>query len=458
MKIRDRLEMALRNLVRRKSRTILTILSVVIGASSIILMIAFALGINQQQKDMIDSFGGLSSIQILTEGNGGTAKIDQATIIKLKNIEGVKAVVPSKSFFSEILVKGDEDIKISGEIQVVPDDVIENISKDMMEWGDRLNKTDEDKIILGSQLSAGKTVKESYGFSQEPIEDFDFKTHEYILRLGYKEMDDDGVNFTNANEENGEEKKADYIDIPVQVTGKMNSKAFINPWASVINESFYKKLKKEDKKLTNSQLNQNFDMDGKPIEEKSGSEITYDNLKVVVEDVENLPQVEASIRKAGFDTQSEAGSAEEIKKSNMVVTMILGGIGSVAFIVSAIGIINTMLMSIYERQKEIGVMKVIGASVDDVRSMFLIESGFIGFFGGIVGLIISLLVGLVINSLAASSGFFGSMNGEASKIILIPLWLSLVGVGFSSMVGVLAGYIPARRATRLSAIEALRSN
>lgn len=458
MKIRDRLEMALRNLVRRKSRTILTILSVVIGASSIILMIAFALGINQQQKDMIDSFGGLSSIQILTEGNGGTAKIDQANITKLKNIEGVKAVVPSKSFFSEILVKGDEDIKISGEIQVVPDDVIENLSKDMMEWGDRISKADDDKIILGSQLSAGKMVKESYGFSQEPIEDFDFKTHEYILRLGYKEMDDDGVNFTNENEENGEEKKADYIDIPVQVTGKMNSKAFINPWASVINESFYKKLKKEDKKLTNSQLNQNFDMDGKPIEEKAGSEIAYDNLKVVVEDVENLPQVEESIRKAGFDTQSEAGSAEEIKKSNMVVTMILGGIGSVAFIVSAIGIINTMLMSIYERQKEIGVMKVIGASVDDVRSMFLIESGFIGFFGGIVGLIISLLVGLVINSLAANSGFFGSMNGEASKIIIIPIWLSLVGVGFSSMVGVLAGYIPARRATRLSAIEALRSN
>lgn len=458
MKIRDRLEMALRNLVRRKSRTILTILSVVIGASSIILMIAFALGINQQQKDMIDSFGGLSSIQILTEGNGGTAKIDQANITKLKNIEGVGAVVPSKSFFSEILVKGDEDIKISGEIQVVPDDVIENLSKDMMEWGDRINKADDDKIILGSQLSAGKMVKESYGFSQEPIEDFDFKTHEYILRLGYKEMDDDGVNFTNENEENGEEKKADYIDIPVQVTGKMNSKAFINPWASVINESFYKKLKKEDKKLTNSQLNQNFDMDGKPIEEKAGSEIAYDNLKVVVEDVENLPQVEESIRKAGFDTQSEAGSAEEIKKSNMVVTMILGGIGSVAFIVSAIGIINTMLMSIYERQKEIGVMKVIGASVDDVRSMFLIESGFIGFFGGIVGLIISLIVGLAINSLAANSGFFGSMNGEASKIIIIPIWLSLVGVGFSSMVGVLAGYIPARRATRLSAIEALRSN
>ena len=113
-------------------------------------------------------------------------------------------------------------------------------------------------------------------------------------------------------------------------------------------------------------------------------------------------------------------------------------------------------MSIYERQKEIGVMKVIGASIGDIRSMFLIESGFIGLFGGIVGLIISLAIGLVINKLAANSGIFA---GEASnKIILIPIWLAIVGVGFSSMVGVLAGYIPARRATKLSAIEALRAN
>ena len=66
MKISDRFQMALRNLVRRKSRTVLTVLSVVIGASSIILMIAFALGINQQQKDMVESFGGLTSIKILT--------------------------------------------------------------------------------------------------------------------------------------------------------------------------------------------------------------------------------------------------------------------------------------------------------------------------------------------------------------------------------------------------------
>lgn len=135
--------------------------------------------------------------------------------------------------------------------------------------------------------------------------------------------------------------------------------------------------------------------------------------------------------------------------------LILGGIGSIAFIVSAIGIINTMLMSIYERQKEIGVMKVIGASVSDIQAMFLIESGFIGFFGGILGLLISLLVSKVIN------GAFSGMNDsivQGGNIIVIPLWLALLGVGFSALVGVLAGYLPARRATKLSAIDALRAN
>lgn len=456
MKISDRLLMALRNLVRRKSRTILTILSVVIGASSIILMIAFALGINQQQKDMIDSFGGLSIITILTENNGGTTKVDDTNIAKLAMIDGVKVVIPSKSFYSQILLEDDESYSIDGQIQVVPDSVIDKLTADMFQWGSKLNKADDKKIILGSSVKAMKMKKENGGYSGEPDENFDYKSHKYFLRLGWKDQDEDGVNFGNELEENGEKKKPSYVDLPIEIAGSFNSKSFFMGWTSIVNESFYKKLQKEDKKLEAPQLNQNFGPDGKPIEVKNDGKIKYDSLQVVVEDVEKLKDVEDKIRKAGFQTQSEAGSAEEVKKTNLVVTLILGGIGSVAFIVSAIGIINTMLMSIYERQKEIGVMKVIGASIGDIRSMFLIESGFIGFFGGIVGLIISLAIGLVINKFAANSGIFG---GEVpSKIILIPIWLALVGVGFSSMVGVLAGYIPARRATKLSAIEALRAN
>ena len=458
MKISDRFQMALRNLVRRKSRTVLTVLSVVIGASSIILMIAFALGINQQQKDMVESFGGLTSITILTENNGGSTKVDQASISRLQSIDGVKVVVPFKSFYSEIKIEGEDDYSLDSQIQVMPDDVIDKLTGDMFSSGSKMNRTDDNKIILGSEVKPMKMVREGGGgYSGEPVEDFDYRGHKYFIRLGWQDENDDGVNFGNENQENGEEKKPTYADIPVEISGTLNSKSFVMGWSSVINESLYKKLQKEDKKLESPQLNQNFGPDGKPVEVKNDGQISYDNLNVVVEDVEKLEDVEAAIRKAGFQTQSSAGSAEEIKKTSMIVTLILGGIGSVAFIVSAIGIINTMLISIYERQKEIGVMKVIGASINDIRSMFLIESGFIGFFGGIVGLIISLLIGSVINKLAQGSGIFMG-GGEDAKILLIPIWLALVGVGFSSMVGVLAGYIPARRATKLSAIEALRAN
>lgn len=112
-------------------------------------------------------------------------------------------------------------------------------------------------------------------------------------------------------------------------------------------------------------------------------------------------------------------------------------------------------MSIYERQKEIGVMKVIGASVSDVQTMFLIESGFIGFFGGILGLIISLVAAYFLNKVL--SGGESIFSAEGGPAVIIPFWLGLVGVLFSALVGVLAGYLPARRATKLSAIDALRA-
>src|SRR5699024_8920774 len=96
MKISDRVMMALRDLSRRKSRPILTVLSVVIGAISIILMLAFATGISNSQKQMIESFGGLTSINIINDNQAEGMDIKEADIIKLKKVEGVRAVVPSK--------------------------------------------------------------------------------------------------------------------------------------------------------------------------------------------------------------------------------------------------------------------------------------------------------------------------------------------------------------------------
>lgn len=458
MKISDRILMALRNLSRRKSRTILTVLSVVIGATSIILMLAFATGISNSQKEMIESFGGLTSITIDGDKPSANMDVKDTDINKLKKVRGVRAVVPSKEFWGDVRVDSGDDYVLNTSFEVIPDDVFKLLTSDMFEWGKNLPTSDKDAVILGQNANVQKIQKmPDGGWTSMPMEeDFDYNSHEYYLRLGYKDESDDGVHFGNQDENTEESTKPTFVDIKIKPSGKLNSKAILKGWSSYVNESFYKKLKEEDKKLQSPQLDMSYDEKGQPIVAKS-DKIKYDNLKVIVDDVNNLERIENDIKKLGYNTQSEAGSAEEIKKQTMQVTLILGGIGSVAFIVSAIGIINTMLMSIYERQKEIGVMKVIGASINDIRGMFLIESGFIGFFGGVIGLIISLVVGKVLNGFLDGGMIFGG-GGQGGNMIAISPLLAIVGVGFSSLVGVLAGYIPARRATKLSAIEALRSN
>ena len=134
---------------------------------------------------------------------------------------------------------------------------------------------------------------------------------------------------------------------------------------------------------------------------------------------------------------------------------VLGGIGAVSLLVAAIGIANTMMMSIYERTKEIGVMKVLGCSLRNIREMFLLEAAFIGLLGGIAGNILSFVMSAVINVVVGSSGVLST--GTDSSISYIPWWLVLLSMAFAVLVGVLAGYFPAKRAMKLSPLAAIRN-
>ena len=464
MKISDRFIMALRNLWRRKSRTILTILSVVIGSTSIILMLAFAEGISNSQKEMIESFQGLTTINVMDGSGDGSLEVTDKVLNDLKKVSHVKAVVPSKNIYVQLLISDSDDYEIDGSLDIIPDNVFSMIKKDMLEFGNPPSPNEDNKILLGQNAAANKkTDTGDGGYMMEPmesVEDFDYASHQYFVRLGWvmEDQEDDGVNFGNPNDQDGvegvEENKPDSIDVPIEIAGKLNNNSFLSGWGSYISESTYKKLKEEDSKISAPSLNQSFDEKGNPIPE-SDEKINYENLQVIVDDAKNVEQTEKEIKQLGYQTNSMAEANEEIQNQTRTIMLILGGIGSIAFIVSAIGIINTMLMSIYERQKEIGVMKVIGASVSDIQTMFLIESGFIGLFGGVLGLLISLLVSKVINN--AFSGMNDAI-AQGGQLIIIPIWLALLGVGFSALVGVLAGYLPARRATKLSAIDALRAN
>ena len=112
-----------------------------------------------------------------------------------------------------------------------------------------------------------------------------------------------------------------------------------------------------------------------------------------------------------------------------------------------------MMMSIYERTKEIGVMKVLGCDLRNIRSLFLLEAGFIGFIGGVIGLVLSYSISFIINKFAANAQEFMA----SSSISFIPLWLAALSLVFAVFVGMAAGFFPALRAMRLSPLAAIRT-
>jgi ABC-type antimicrobial peptide transport system permease subunit len=145
-----------------------------------------------------------------------------------------------------------------------------------------------------------------------------------------------------------------------------------------------------------------------------------------------------------------------MKQTARSIQLALGGIGAISLLVAAIGITNTMVMSIYERTKEIGIMKVIGASINDIKRLFLFESAMIGLLGGILGIGVSYLLSFLINKFGGNFGNFMG-TGMNSKISIIPIWLVFASLAFSALIGVISGYYPARRAMNISAIDAIRT-
>ena len=143
-----------------------------------------------------------------------------------------------------------------------------------------------------------------------------------------------------------------------------------------------------------------------------------------------------------------------MKSQFAIIQAVLGGIGAVSLFVAAIGIANTMMMSIYERTKEIGVIKVLGCSLKNIKQMFLLEAAFIGLIGGMAGNVLSFLMSAAINFLTKNGA---SSMGLSSEISYIPIWLVLLSMGFAMLVGVVAGYFPALRAMKLSPLAAIRN-
>jgi ABC-type antimicrobial peptide transport system permease subunit len=186
-------------------------------------------------------------------------------------------------------------------------------------------------------------------------------------------------------------------------------------------------------------------------------ERTYDYILLRTEDVGRATELAKELREIGYNASTMAELLEGIEQTTRVIQAVLGGIGSVALLVAALGITNTMVMSIYERTKEIGIIKVIGATNADVSALFLTEAAIIGILGGFFGIVFSYGASLVINRFAGNFINIG-MAGAQSQISVIPPWLALFAIAFAMAIGILSGVLPAQRAVKLSPIDAIRQS
>ena len=187
---------------------------------------------------------------------------------------------------------------------------------------------------------------------------------------------------------------------------------------------------------------------------RNGQEDQYSSIRVKARDINQVESIQQQIKDMGYQTSSLSDILESMQKQSRTIMAILGAIGAVSLLVAAIGIANTMMMSIYERTKEIGIIKVLGADISDIQKLFLLEAAMIGLGGGIIGLALSYLTSFGLNKgyTLCRAVFPG---GDAMSII--PPQLAIAAVVFATLIGVISGYLPARRAMNLSALEAIRN-
>jgi putative ABC transport system permease protein len=195
-------------------------------------------------------------------------------------------------------------------------------------------------------------------------------------------------------------------------------------------------------------------MQSAPRDASSTGALTYSSLSVRVKDPNQVPAVEDAIKKMGFSAFSIVDATRSMRQFFAVLDGFLAIFGSLALAVASIGIVNTLVMAILERRREIGIMKALGASDADVRGLFFAEAGAMGLVGGATGVTLGWIIGLLINF--GTNIYLRRQHFPPAQVWSVPLWLVLGAIMFSIVVSLLSGLYPAARAARLDPVQALR--
>lgn len=447
MRFVDLLGMSLNNLRRRKLRTALTVLGVIIGTASIVVMVSLGIGLNELNRELITSYGSLTAIEVRSDSYWGGSDdktepiyLTDDTVAQMGKIEHVTSVYPLLNI-SVIMKQGKYSAGM--ELTGAPIEYLEQIP---LGQGAAPKQGDKElQLIFGNaviQWFDDERGRNNY-WSTGELPDVDLMGKPLFVIF-----DMDSYYQSQGDGEDKPKSPKKYI---------LNTAGIVEGTVDDYNDYAYSVYTQLD--LLEAQLKKIFKKNpipGQPTNKKGKPYryFIYSSCVVNVDAMENVTDVQKQLTDLGFQAYSRADWMEQSEKQSNMIQAVLGGIGAVSLFVAAIGIANTMMMSIYERTKEIGVIKVLGCDMGVIRNMFLLESGFIGFMGGVIGVAFSYGVSFAMNRFLAIGQTMTGMEGDISRI---PSWLALAAIGFAILVGMAAGFFPALRAMKLSPLAAIRN-
>ncbi|MFA5777192.1 MAG: ABC transporter permease [Parcubacteria group bacterium] len=397
MKFFDLLKLSTRMFKARTSRTLLTILGMSVGIAAILFLVSLGYGLQRTLLEKITTSDSLLTLDI-AKNKSSELDLNREAISEIESMDGVAEV--SKSF--SLSSRGQMNDLSADLVVIGTQPSFLRLGGYKIIKGDPLSDDNKEGIVVAS------SVVQLFGSDADSIIGKEIIFSSFIPR----------------NESDAEAEKA---QIPV-----LNKRYVIIGIVESDENVVY-------------------------IHSDSLSEIeveSYDGAKVRCSSDGKMNIVRDAIVEKGFSVSSLSDTVDQANKVFRVVQIVLMCFGVIALVVSAIGMFNTMTIALLERTNELGIMKSIGASNFSVSMMFIMESTIMGFLGGLGGIVVGLVEGLVFNGIV--NVVATRMGGQAVSLFYSPAWFMGLIVIFAAFVGFATGIIPARRASKIDPLDALR--
>lgn len=445
--------MCLRNLARRKVRTLLTVIGVVVGTCAIVVMISIGIGMKASQDAMLAEMGDLTVIEIYNYGSSKDGKLLTLTDEVMSQIQAMPNVVVATPFYQPNYLqaniytgRNDRYQNYFYNVVGVYPEALPLLGYELIEGSFEDALSEPYSIVMGQYAAYNfRDTKRKNNNRVDPYPDengniadpfFEPLTSKYVIRP------------ENQGDAASSSRKVEYKATATAILKEDWGRGYETSRGMFMNIADLKKMEEDYMKANKI---------------KASDDTGYTQAKVKVSDIQYVGEIEQAIKDMGFETYSMETIRKPMEEQANKQQMILGSLGAISLFVAAIGITNTMVMSIYERTREIGIMKVVGCFVRDIRTIFLMEAGAIGFLGGVIGIALSYFLSFLMNyfglSFSMSSDIYGmGAQGAGTAVSIIPLWLVGAALVFSTCVGLLSGFYPANRAVKISALTAIKQD